>query len=235
MKRKVLVLFAAGGVLALASGAVGLRWAAKQPPGFYEAALADPPAPAVREEAAREFAQQTAQLVEELRYSADWEQEFTQTQVNAWLAEELPRQYGRKIPKGVSDPRIQFSDGLIWIGFQLSQKRFQGIVSLALRPTVTAPNQVSIAVESLSAGLLPLSPASFVDDVSKQLDRYSVRHAWRVEDGVHVLDVTVTPNRGDRPVLEEIEVRDERLRVAGHRERPAAITMRGDRNGLGRM
>ncbi len=228
MQRKVVALIAVVGFLAVGGGFVGLRWAARQPPDFYQAALADRPAPAVREEAAREFAQQTAHLVDELRYSAHWEEEFSQTQANAWLAEELPQRYGRRIPRGVSDPRVQFEDGLVRLGFQLTQKRFQGIVSLALRPTVTAPNRVSIAVESLSAGLLPLSPGAFVADVSKHLNRYDVRHEWRIENGLHVLDVTVTPNRGDRPVLEAIEVREERVRVAGHRESPAAITMRGD-------
>jgi len=226
MKRKTLALTAIGGLLVAACGAAGLRWAASQAPDFYAEALADPPAPEVREQAAREFAEQTAELVQDLRYAATWEQEFTQTQVNAWLAEELPLRYGDKIPKGVADPRVEFDDGLVRIGFQLSTKGFDGVVSLDLRPNVPEPNRLTIGVESLSAGLLPLSPASFTNDVSKQLDRYGVEHEWRVVDGVHLLDVTVVPRTGDNPVLEEIAVDDERVRIAGHRERPAVVTMR---------
>lgn len=226
MKRTTLTLLALGGVLAVACAAVGLRWAATRAPEFYEQALADPPAPAAREQAAREFAEQTAEFVQELRYASTWEQEFTQTQVNAWLAEELPQRYGNRIPKGVEDPRVQFEDGLVRIGFRLSMKKFDGIVSLALRPTVPEPNRLTIGVESLYAGLLPLSPASFTDDVSEQLDRHEVEHEWRVADGTYLLDVTVVPHRGDHPILEEIAVDDERLRITGHREPPATITMR---------
>ena len=226
MKRKAIALTALGGALVVAGIAVGLRWAATQGPDFYEAALADPPSPAVRERAAREFAEQTAALVQDLRYAATWEQEFSQTQVNAWLVEELPVQYGDRVPKGVTEPRVQFADGLVRIAFRLSNRAFDGVVSLDLRPTVPEPNRLTIGVESLSAGLLPLSPASFTGDVSKQLDLHGVEHAWRVEDGVHLLDVTIVPTHGDNPVLEEIAVADERLRIAGHRARPATITMR---------
>ena len=226
MKRSVLGLLAVGGLLVVSCAAIGLHWAANQRPDFYQEALAKSPPAAVREKAARQFAEQTAQLVRDLQYSPAWEQEFTQTQVNAWLAEEMPKRYGDKIPRGVSDPRVEFVDGTIRIGFQLTSKRFDGVVSLELRPTVPEPNRLAITVESLYAGLLPLAPVSFTDDVSRQLDRYNVEHEWRVEEGLHVLYATVVPTRGDRPVLEEIAVDNEKLRIAGHREQPAALTMR---------
>jgi hypothetical protein len=226
MKRTTLALLAAGATLVVVCALVGVRWASKQAPGFYQAALETAPATEEREEAAREFAEQTAELVRDFRYSPTWEQEFTQTQVNAWLAEDLPKRYGHRIPRGVSDPRVQFEDGLVRVGFHLKSSKFDGIVSLDLRPTVTGPNRLVIAVEALYAGLLPIAPASFTDDVTRQLDRHGVEHEWTVEDGRHLLAVTVVPNRGDKPVLEEIAVDDEKLRIAGHREQPATLTMR---------
>ena len=226
MKRTLLLLIVVGGLTTTVAALAGLRWAAQQAPEFYDNVADDAPAPAVRHEAARRFAQQTAELVEEFRYAPVWQQEFTQTQVNAWLAEDLPEQYGSKIPKGVSDPRVQFADGLVRVGFRLRSKQFQGIVSLDLRPSVPEPNKVAIAIESLSAGLLPLSPATFIKDVTKQLDRYQVEHEWQTNNGVHVLVVTVVPTRGDRPVLETIEIQRRKLRVAGHRETPPTLTMR---------
>lgn len=225
MKRKIVALVAGIGALAIVGMVAGLWWAANQAPDFYEAALASPVPPAVRHEAARKFAARTAELVEEIRYAREWEQEFTQPQVNAWLAEELPRQYGHRIPRGVSKPRVVFAEGLVRIGFQLTSSKFDGVVSLDLRPTVPEPNRLAIAVESLYAGLLPLAPGSFTDDVSKQLDRHGVEHEWQLENGIHVLYVTIVPDRGDRPVLEEIVVDDEKLRIAGHREQPTTLTM----------
>jgi hypothetical protein len=228
MKRTVLFIVAVGGLLTVGGSFLGLRWAAKQAPDFYQTALAASPPPSVRHEAAREFAEQTANLVRDLQYSPTWEQEFTQTQVNSWLAEELPERYGNRIPRGVSDPRVQFVDGLVRIGFQYTSKRFDGVVSLDLRPSVPEPNKLAITVESLYAGLLPLAPASFTDDVSKQLDKYNVEHEWQVENGHQVLLLTIVPNRGDRPILEELSVDDEKLRIAGHRAPTATITMNSD-------
>lgn len=225
MKRKSVALLAGACLLVIVGAIVGLGWAANQAPDFYESALAKKVPPAARHEAAREFAAQTAELVQELRYAPKWEQEFTQSQVNAWLAVELPRRYGDRVPRGVSDPRVQFAEGLVRIGFQLKASTFDGVVSLDLRPTVPEPNRLAIAVESLSAGLLPLAPGTFTDDVSKQLDQHDVEHEWQVENGFHVLYVTIVPNRGDRPILEEIAVADEKLRIAGHREQPTTLTM----------
>lgn len=235
MNRKSLAFFSLGSLLAIIGGVVWLRWAANQAPDFYESAITNSSPPAVRQEAAREFAEQTAQLVRDLQYSPTWEQEFSQTQVNAWLAEELPQRYSKRIPRGVSDPRVQFDDGLVRIGFQLTSSKFDGVVSLDLRPSVPQPNQIAIAVESLYAGLLPLAPIAFTGDVSKQLDRFGVEHEWRTENGFQVLYVTVVPNRDDRPILEELVVDDERLRIAGHRDEPATITMAAPVRGPQRM
>lgn len=224
MTRKIVVFLGAVGLLVVC-GVAAMRWATHQAPDFYESALASEQTPAARRKAARAFAEQTAQLVHEIQYARAWQQEFSQTRVNAWLAEELPDQYAKRIPAGVSDPRVQFDDGLVWFGFRLSNSRFHGVVSLAVRPEVTEPNRLALTVESLSAGLLPLTPTAFTDDVSEQLDRYGVEHEWEIVENKPVLHVTIVPNRGDHPVLEELQVDDQRLRIAGHRQEPRQLTM----------
>ena len=226
MSRKVWASLGIGGiVVVLVVGLAWMRWATQQAPDFYETAMQASPPPAERVEAAREFAEQTAQLVHEMKYSRAWQQEFTQARVNAWLAEEVPEQYARRIPRGVTDPRVQFAEGVVWFGFRFSNSKFNGIVSLAVRPEVTEPNRIALHVESLSAGVLPLVPTAFIDDVSKQLDRYGVEHEWEVAEGKPVLHLELDSPGGDAPVLEEVEVEPERLRIAGYREAPRALTM----------
>ena len=68
--------------------------------------------------------------------------------------------------------------GLIRLGFRLTNSKFDGVVSLAVRPEITGPNRLSLTVEGLFAGVLPLDPAQFAPQVSAQLNRYGVRHRW---------------------------------------------------------
>ena len=225
MTRKILFPLGIGILLIIIGGVAAMRWATRQAPDFYETALASSAPPEARHEAARKFAEQTAQLVHDIQYAANWREEFSQSRVNAWLADELPEQYAKQIPDGVSDPRVKFEDGLVRFGFRLSNSRFDGVISLAVRPTVTGPNRVAITVESLFAGLLPLAPSAFTDDVTAQLDRYGIEHNWDFVENKPVLHVTIVPTRADHPVLEELEVDHQRLRIAGYRVEPPALTM----------
>ena len=238
--RKPLTL-AAGGVFALAAALAGGAWfLAERVPDFYERALAEAPPPAERAEAADAFAAKTAELAESL--AADpapataaaaavrtWEQRFTQTQINAWLAERLPERFGDRIPESVSDPRVDLSEpGLIRLGFRLSNDAFDGVISLAVRPEVTGPNRLNLTVEGLYAGLLPVDPAQFAPQVSAQLTRYGVRHRWDAADdgGPPTLAVAVVPQGGGSPVLDEFEVDDDGVRVAGRRGARTLVTAR---------
>ena len=204
-------------------------------PDFYTQALEAVP-PAEREANAEAFAERTVELARELEYSGDWEQRFTQAEVNGWLAERLPERYGDRIPDTVSDPRVDLTrPGLVRLGFRLSNRRFDGVVSLAVRPEVVGPNRVALHVEGLMAGLFPLDPATFAPQVSKYLEKYDVRHEWDLEPvadeatgevGPPVLIVKLTPKAANRAVLEEMEIDGGAVRVAGSRAPPVRLTRR---------
>src|SRR5437868_4531149 len=67
-------------------------------PGFYRNALSDDLHPEKRRQLAERFVQSTLQLVNELRHEEQWSQEFTEQQVNCWLADELPAKYADWLP-----------------------------------------------------------------------------------------------------------------------------------------
>ena len=238
--RKALAL-ASGGLLTAAGLAAGGVWyAAERVPAFYRDALTDVPPPGKRAAAADAFAAKTAELAESLARDPapataaaaavrTWEQRFTQTQINAWLAERLPERYGDKIPDSVSDPRVDLSEpGLIRLGFRLTNSKFDGVVSLAVRPEITGPNRLSLAVEGLFAGVLPLDAAQFAPQVSAQLNKYGVRHRWEDggDDAPPTLAVAVVPQGAGSPVLDEFEVDDDGVRVAGRRGARTLVTSR---------
>ena len=228
MKRTLLTLLAgmlAGSLLTLLGVA---WWAIGRTPDFYERAVSEEPPPEVRAAAAEELETRTAELAREVEYARQWDQTFTQRQINSWLIERLPEEYGDELPDGVSDPRVDLSEpGVVRLGFRLSTRRFDGVVSLAVLPEVPRPNRVRLTVRSLHAGILPLSAASFTEDISEALDDRRVSHEWETDDaGLPVLQIALTPGGAEQPVLETIEVDDHAVRVTGRRAAARRMTMR---------
>ncbi|MFH5803636.1 hypothetical protein [Alienimonas sp. DA493] len=231
-----LVALLVGFVLgALTVAGLAVWYLADGTPDFYAEALEATP-PAVQREQAEAFEDRTVELARDLEYGASWEQRFTQDEVNGWLAEGLPERFGEQIPNGVSDPRVDFTrPGLVRLGFRLTSSKFDGVVSLALRPEMRGPNRVALHVEGLMAGLFPLDPAAFAPQVSKFLEKYDVRHEWDLAPGPEgdageyvppTLIVTLNPRDANQAVLEEVEIDDGAVRVAGTRAPAVRLTRR---------
>lgn len=217
MPGKKLGVIALSLVVVLAAAAGSTWWASTAVPEFYEQALVDEPLPEIRQQAARQFVEQTLQLVEEIRQSEEWSEEFTQTQVNSWLAQHLHR-YDKYVPKGVSDPRVQFVQGLLQVGFHFTSKNWDGVVSLDLRPSVPEPNQLQIEIESVRAGLLPLPLEEFKLRISKEFAKEGFAAEWQDRDGREALIVNLDRGQETAPVLETVEVIEGAIRIAGSRD-----------------
>jgi hypothetical protein len=204
-------------LLALVCGGGAVMWGLVQVPDFYQQAMARSPDRVVRKQAARQFEQRTLHLVEEIRHADAWSEEFEQQAVNSWLAEELHVRFAKVVPKGVSDPRVQFVDDALLVGFHLEQKNFNGVVSLRLRPWVPEPNQLAIEVESCRAGLVPIPLDNVLQPIARQLSRAGFRAEWRQADGNDVLVLHLDRGRRRQPVLEGIDVTQGIVRVTGRR------------------
>src|SRR5690348_11773967 len=101
--RQVALIF--GFLLTLiAVGGGYLLWGLQQVPEFYVEVMREQPDLKQRKAVSEEFKQLTSEFVESLKKSNEWSQDFTQAQVNAWLAEELHTTYADVVPPGVRDP-----------------------------------------------------------------------------------------------------------------------------------
>jgi len=204
-------------LLAVCAAGGSLFWALAQVPNFYEEELASPVDPAVRQADAKIFVQQTLRLVDDIEHADTWSQEFTQRQVNSWLAEELHKKYAKLVPPGVSRPRVRFLDETVLIGFRFEQKRFSGIVSLRLKPWVSHPNQIALEVLSVRAGLLPIPLDDVLGEASRQLEEAGWPTEWRQRDGNDVLIIHLDRPGPNRAVLESVDVAEGVLRIRGER------------------
>jgi hypothetical protein len=213
VRRKVL-WFLAIGIVLLAGTAGTLFWASKQVPDFYAEAMAAEIAPAVRQEAAKEFVQRTLRIVEDVEHSDRWAEEFTQEQINSWLIEELHQNYPELVPEGVTDPRVGLHDGVISLGFQYDGEAWAGVVSIRVRPWVPEPNRLAIEVLSIRAGLVPMPLDELLHEVAREVETEGLPISWTQRNGNDVAIVRLDADP-DGPVLERLEVLQGRIRASG--------------------
>lgn len=217
MARKRLAYIAIALLLTVAGGAGSIYWAAVQVPDFYQQALTEQPDPVVRKAEAKRFVQRTLRLVDDIKHSDSWSEEFEQQQINSWLAEELHRKYADAVPKGVSEPRVNLVDGVIEIGFHYRHKDWSGIVSLRLRPWVPEENQLALEIESIKAGLVPIPLDDVIKELSAKFNADSWKLEWSQSNGNDVLIVHFESEKEDEPVLTGVQVEEGVVRVAGER------------------
>lgn len=217
MTRKKLGYIALGlltGVLATGGIVV---WALFQVPDFYRQAMALDVDPQTRKAIAKKFTQRTIQFVDSVRYADYWTEEFTEQQVNSWLAEELHREYADVVPPEMKDPRVRIEDGWVQVGFRYERPNWDGVVSFKLRPWVPRPNQLALEIAAVRAGLMPIP----LDDVLKEISGQFALRGWRVErmqSGENdVLLIHLESNEESYAVLESVAVRDGAVTISGRR------------------
>lgn len=207
----VVGLIAAIGIVAM------IAWALLQTPDFYQQELKRSVPATVRKNEAKVFVQRTLQLAQEVKHSDEWSQEFEQDQVNSWIAEDLQRQFADVIPSGVTEPRVQFSDGWIDIAFRYRKDEVSGVVSARVRAWAPEPNKLAIEIRSIRAGLVPLPLDQVLDEISKRTDMGRLRVERKLSGGADVLLVHLDGRLPERAVLEGVAIVPGKLRVKGRR------------------
>ena len=123
MKRSRILLSLVGVLAVLAAGGLAIYLAGQQTPSFYTAAIEDSSPSEVRQKAVEQLVRETTRMAEEIQHAPVWSAEFTDTQVNAWLIDELPHSFPQAIPPEVRDPRIKFELNRILVGFRYNGPR----------------------------------------------------------------------------------------------------------------
>ncbi|WP_417382593.1 hypothetical protein [Gimesia sp.] len=209
----LLVLLLLGGMTG------GLYWSSAQVPDFYQEALQEQAVPEVRQEEAKEFVQRSMQVVNDVRNQEPlWSQEFSEQQVNAWLAEELHQKYNEWVPDGVTDPRIRFEKNQVELGFHLTLSKWSGIISLRFKPWLMKENRLVLELEQARAGLLPIP----LDETLTDLIRMARKEGWFIEwgqmNGNDALIVYLDRRKPELPELTALSVDTGLFRIAGKSE-----------------
>ena len=219
------VCLAAAGLLATV--ALVLYRGTQHVPEFYQQALAPSASPAKQTQVGDDFERQALELHNQSTKPGRWQTEFTDEQINAWLAAILPRNHPRALPAEIRDPRVKITEQGVQIAWRWQTERLQTVVSLSGRIYLTdKPNQVALRLQGVHAGWVPLPLNQVLQGVREAARQQGVDLLWSQQDGDPVAMFQV-PTRLDRYPdreirLETVELAPGKLRLAGQTERVAS-------------
>lgn len=191
---------ALGAVAAAAGLGLSVRWA----PDFYAECLVAPADGA----AARRFLTKVAVLHEAGGDAGAWDMALTETECNAWLADDLPRNHAGLLPRGIEAPRVHLSPGACRVAAVVTEAApLPGWLVRRLRPVVTARVDVRLAsidrvecrLGGVSLGVIPLPAEPLLHAVADRLRRSGLPCETPRLDGRSVLVVTLPPGESGGP------------------------------------
>lgn len=190
--RRLLPL-AAGG---LTAGLVALVVAAGWTPDFYRARLPaggpldgrDPAAAAAAAEpAARRLVTRAASLRAALEQVGPWEGVFSEGEINAFLALDVPRNHALVLPGWCREPRVELLPGRLRAAVLVGYGPLAAPLWIDADVTLQGPNQLRLAVTRARLGLVPLPARAVLGEFARRLGRLGA--------------VAEIRRGGDRPVL----------------------------------
>jgi len=195
---------------------LGVWMASHRPPTSYAAALSATPDREMRPQLIEALEEQTAAIVnqpQEQRNSG-WSVEFSQMQLNSWLADRFPHVEGEWTELGIRDPRILIAPRSIDVGFRVERPGDDEFWSLSLLPRVTGPHQFVCQILGVKLGLLPI-PLDRIELQSKGvMQGEDWELGWSYNRSNHSITIDLPEDSGIPP-LSELEILPETIRFRG--------------------
>lgn len=228
-------------VILTAAGAYLLYQASQEVPDFYEKAVVVELPQAEQQVTGEIFEKQVLELHNDARHDGFWEASFTDEQINAWLAVDLPRRFGNELPPQISQPRVEITADEFRLGFRYESEDLSTVISVAADAYLTeTPNEVALRIRRVRAGSLPLPLKRFLGMVSKGAREAGILLRWANEknDPVALLQMPMEDQdlAGKSVHLQALELRDHEIYLAGQTgdgdgDEPAEVAARDLRDG----
>ncbi|MDZ4783569.1 MAG: hypothetical protein SGJ19_25255 [Planctomycetia bacterium] len=199
-----------GSALALIAVAFLLRMLLRQAPEFYREELA---LSAAGQQAASDacLANITA-TVSQARRAGDWRAEFTEDELNGWLAYDLPNNHPELADEAVGAPRVDFEENRGQIAFE-----YRGLVTtyvnVAFDAEVRDQNTLAIRFLQLRGGAVPLPLGSIIEPMTSIAGQLGQPVQWTEEDGYPVALLTFVPSDAEKSEIELVQVSIEQDRI----------------------
>jgi hypothetical protein len=202
-------------------GCWGTRTAVQYEPEFYREVLEIEPEQ--QAEAGDQLEQNVLDLHSDTRKPGYWEATFNETQINGWLAADLPEKFPKALPRGVQDPRVVIEQGRLRFACHYQHGALQTVVSLALDVRLTdEPNTLAFRISELRAGILPLALSQFLEPIESAVRQNNLPLRWSdSEDNPEALVKIPTEHKDyahAKIYLESVQLLDGEIHLAGRTE-----------------
>lgn len=215
---RLLVFIGCGVTLVLLVVLWVLYTLAQREPDFYADALAANPQEQARD--GDDFERQLLRLQNESRTEEDWQVEFTETQVNGWLAADLPVKFPSALPPRVSKPRVGIDVNQLNIAFQFDSRRIKGVVNAEVDVFCTdVPRQLAVQIKRVRSGIIPIPITAIADRITLALRKLGLSVEWTEVDSDPVALIDF-PNDlltlGDKHIqIQSVQLLEETLVLSG--------------------
>lgn len=183
----------------------------KHEPAFVRATAFDPDT----ERAAARMVTKGAALHAAIGRAGSWGAAVSDSELNAWLATDLPRNHAAALPAGLSAPRVCLEPGRIRVAARTAFGPLAATASLAVEVRLRAAGRLECAVTEARLGAIPVPAGPFVHRLAALLGRLGLTTETRRLDGRSVIVVSLG---GRGRVLRGLSVDAGELVVAGTTE-----------------
>ena len=209
-------LVAAVAVLLITPGAAWLSL--RYQPVFYRATRTL--TPAQREAKAKHFVASSLQLRNDITNERSWSAVFTDTEVNAWLAEDLMTHFADQIPPEVHEPRISFEHDRVTLAFGLDRGPIRSVIWAVARISVPEDNVLAVSVEKVRAGMIPIPIDRVLGPLLAAARDRGLDVRWKDKADTPTALIRFRPDNGRTDVvLERLTISQGKIRFAGRSDR----------------
>lgn len=162
-----------------------------------------------------QFLNTVSRLIGDMQNGRNWEANFTEDQINAWLAHDFQQNHAAKsLPAGVTKPRVEVTGDQLQVGFRWRRGPLSSILQITVRAWVPKQNLLCVELESVRAGWLPL-PTTYTRKVIEEfVQAQNLDIVWK-RSGRRLVAL-IDFERGKRQVvLRQVEIKRDSLGIEG--------------------
>lgn len=177
---------------------------ASRAPDFYREPLPWDPTEAAQ--LSDRFLQKSTLLASDVHRPGTWHQVFTESEINAWLAVDLPKNYPHALPPGVSQPRVKFETDMLRVAAKARRGLLSGVLTAEVAVHLTEESTVVVVLRKVSLGVLPIP----LRPVIERLKELATEAGWEIremqKDGAPTFIITLPPHRDQKGQVMKLQL-----------------------------
>lgn len=162
--------------------------------------------------------QKTTALAGQVQHPGRWYQVFTEDEINAWLAVDLPKNHRHLLPPELSDPRIKLESDTVRIAVKARHGLLSGILTIDIHVQSPEENTIVLSFRRVSLGALPLPFRPMIE----RLKNFAAQAGWEIremqKDGLPTFVIRIPPVADEKGQIRELtwlRIADGRVELSG--------------------